>query len=178
MSILAWEEGLELDKASIDGNTLELTVRTAVKSGTCPLSHTPSSHIHSHYYRKIADLPLSLKKTSIVLNVKRFRCMKDQCSRKIFCERLGSIPVYSRRTRRMEHRLKEIGYHLGGQAGAYLASLLGMPVSDTTMIRILKTFESIFCMTPKVQGVDDWQSPLWSIKKGQTYGTILAAAAQ
>ncbi|MDF9801403.1 transposase [Catalinimonas alkaloidigena] len=168
MSILAWEEGLVLDEANIGANNLEVKVKTAINSGICPLCQTPSSHIHSHYCRKIADLPLSLKETTIILNVKRFRCMNERCSRKIFCERLGSIPVYSRRTRRMEHRLKEIGYQLGGQAGAYLASLLGMPVSDTTLIRILKATETMSFITPKVLGVDDW-----SLKKGQTYGTIL-----
>ena len=99
--------------------------------------------------------------------------MNEHCSRKIFCQRLGSVPVYSRRTRRVEHRLKEIGYQLGGQAGAYLASLLGMPVSDTTLIRILKATENMPYATPKVLGVDDW-----SVKKGQTYGTILVAATR
>lgn len=168
MTILAWEDGLVLDDATIDGNTLELKVKTAINSGICPLCQTPSSHIHSHYCRKIADLPLSLKETSIILNVKRFRCMNEHCRRKIFCERIASIPAYYRRTKRMQHRLQEIGYQLGGQAGSYLATLLGMPVSDTTLIRILKATEAIPYAIPKVLGVDDW-----SIKKGQTYGTIL-----
>ena len=52
-----------------------------------------------------------------------------------------------------------------------------MPVSDTTLIRILAGIEKKPLETPKVLGVDDWQYPLGSIKKGQTYGTILAAAA-
>lgn len=51
--------------------------------------------------------------------------------------------------------------------------MLGMAVSDTTIVRILKAIETMPCVTPKILGVDDW-----SIQKGQTYGAILAAAAQ
>ena len=94
--------------------------------------------------------------------------MNDECSRKIFCERLGFISAHSRRTKRMQHRLQEIGYQLGGQAGSYLATLLGMPVSDTTMIRILSSTKLAAYDTPKVLGVDDWL-----MKKGKTYGTVL-----
>ncbi len=55
----------------------------------------------------------------------------------IFCQRLKSVPAHSRRTKRMRQRLQEIGDQLGGQAGSCLATLLGMPVSDTTIIKIM-----------------------------------------
>lgn len=168
MSILSWKEAPELEEVTIGADHIELKLKSTTLAAACPLCHQFSSCIHSHYRRRIADLPWASKSMIVSLRVRRFRCQNQQCSRKIFSERLESTPAYGRRTKRMQQQLAQIGYQLGGQAGAQLATLLGMPISDTTLIRILKATENISYTTPKVLGVDDW-----SIKKGQTYGTIL-----
>jgi transposase len=168
MPILAWQDALEIEELTMDAHAINLKVKSITTTGQCPSCQQLSSCIHSHYRRKIADLPWASKSMNVFLRVRRFRCQNSSCSQKIFSERLMSTPVYGRRTARMRQQLAQIGYQLGGQAGAYLATLLGMPVSDTTLIRILKAAEVIPFSTPKVLGVDDW-----SVKKGQTYGTIL-----
>lgn len=139
----------------LDGDTVQLGLQSAASCGPCPLCGQRSSSIHSHYQRYVTDLPLASKRTKVVLNAVRLRCLNPECPRKIFCERITSVPAYSRRTAQLQHRLSEIAYQLGGQAGARLATLLGMPVSDTTMVRILRASKTSFYATPKVLGVDD-----------------------
>lgn len=168
LSILAWKEVIDIAEVIVDPDVIILKAQSTTTYGCCPICQQTSSRIHSHYCRHIADLSWAAKPVIILLSVRRFRCNNPHCERKIFSERFTSIPAYGRRTTRMQHQLAQIGFQLGGQAGARLATLLGMPVSDTTLIRILANTDNKPISTPKVLGVDDW-----SIKKGQTYGTIL-----
>ena len=168
LSILAWKDALTPERVSINDDTIALEVTTNTPNANCPSCGQRTSSVHSHYQRHIADLPIASRMTKVVLNATKFRCRNPKCPLKIFCEPLCSVPVHSRRTARLAHRLCQIAYQLGGQAGAQLATLLGMPVSDTTLVRLLRASQLPTPPTPKVLGVDDW-----SLKKGQTYGTIL-----
>ena len=68
----------------------------------------------------------------------------------------------------MQHQLTQLAAQLGGRPGAKLVTLLGVPVSFRTLLRMLSNLDEQPVATPKVLGVDDW-----SIKKGTTYATIL-----
>ncbi|GHO56351.1 transposase [Ktedonobacter robiniae] len=65
--------------------------------------------------------------------------------------------------------LEHIGLALGGQAGARLATHVGMPVCGRTILRALHAFSLPEGKpAPRIVGIDDW---CW--KRGRTYGSIL-----
>ena len=79
------------------------------------------------------------------------------------------LKSYARRTMRLAQHINRIGYALGGNAGSRMASLLGMPIGCSTMLRIIyDDVGDIESVAPRVLGIDDW-----TFRKGNNYGTIL-----
>ena len=64
--------------------------------------------------------------------------------------------------------MRQISYALGGEAGARLATHLGMAWSADTLLRLIRQAPAPPAPTPRVLGIDDW-----SYRRGTTYGTIL-----
>jgi transposase len=58
-------------------------------SSLCPLCGTAATRIHSHYQRRLTDLPSTGQPVRFLLEVRKFFCDESTCPRKIFTERLA-----------------------------------------------------------------------------------------
>ncbi len=159
---------------SVSEQSIRFGVMSKSHNGICPLCQQPSSRIHSYYSRKVADLPISGKSVHLLLHARKFFCEQACCPRKIFTERWGEDLVpYQRRLNRVTAQVRSIALMMGGNPGTKLTHLLGLPVSASTVLRILKQTSLPIQYTPKAVGVDDF-----AFKKGQIYGTILVDLEQ
>ncbi|MGY8681868.1 ISL3 family transposase [Bradyrhizobium sp. UFLA05-153] len=146
-----------------------LVARSKSAVSFCPGCGRQTRRVHSHYVRRLADLPWQGRAVEIRLHARRFRCANSQCSRRIFTERLPeTVRPKARRTCRLGKSQLAIGFAVGGEPGARLSRRLAMPASGDTLLRMIRSAELRSPEAPRVIGIDDWA---W--RKGLRYGTII-----
>jgi transposase len=161
--------GLKLTNFEIHDQQLFLLVSSTNPLVCCPVCQTASRQVHCYYTRTVTDLCWADFRVQLELRVRRFVCSNELCFRRTFAERLSEqIKAYARRTKRCETQLQSIGLQLGGNAGARLAHIIGLPVSSDTLLRLVRAITVPECTTPEVLGIDDF-----ALCKGVQYGTIL-----
>ena len=88
------------------------------------------------------------------------------CSRTIFTERLGdAAAARACRTTRLRDVQRHIALAAGGAPGARLAERLAMPVSGTTLLRMIRVQAVAPQAGPRVLAIDEWA---W--RRGHRYG--------
>ncbi|TDX61403.1 transposase IS204/IS1001/IS1096/IS1165 family protein [Methylosinus sp. sav-2] len=147
-----------------------IEARAIAATRTCPDCGSISRRVHRHYSRRLSDLPLAGRVVRISLTARRFRCMTPTCRRSIFTERFGDdiIAARARRTARLENVVHHLALALGGRSAAGRARRLMMPVSNDTLLRVVRRGGRPSSPPPTVIGIDDWA---W--KRNQRYGAII-----
>ncbi|MGY3076232.1 transposase [Bradyrhizobium sp. LM6.10] len=162
--------GLVFDGVSDSEDTVILAVRSEAAEAQCPLCATASRRIHSRYIRHVADLPSAGRKVRLRLLTRRFTCEVPHCRRRIFAERFGEdiVPLRRRRTARLEYIVHHLGLALGGRPAASFAKRLMLPVSNDTLLRVVRRRAAMPTDPLLVVGIDDW-----AFRRNPRYGTIV-----
>ena len=148
---------MAVDRLLPSGDHLVLEMHATSSSAACPLCDQPSTRLHSHYRRRLADLPWQGRTVELQVRVHRFRCTNIPCPRRIFAERLPTLAMpKARRTSRLYDTQQSLALALGGAPGSRLADKLAMPVSGATLLRMIRSIVIEEPSTPRVLGVDEW----------------------
>ena len=147
-----------VESAFFEADKAVFTVRRASDFGLCPSCGAVSRRVHSHYRRRVTDLPLSGRVVQLVVIARRFRCDAVLCGRQIFTERFpeGVLAPSARRTSRLEGIVHHLGLALGGRPAAIFAKRLMLPVSNDTLLRVVRRRSRRPSDPLKVVGIDDW----------------------
>lgn len=92
------------------------------------------------------------------------------CRRQIFAERFGDhvVPIRARRTARLERIVHHLGLALGGRPAAGFAQRLMQPVSNDTLLRVVRRRTVMPSDPLVVVGIDDW-----AFRRNHRYRTIV-----
>jgi transposase len=153
----------------LDG-AMVLSVRASAHESTCPLCGTPSRRVHSRYVRQAADLPCSGRSVRLRFITRRFVCAAPLCRRRIFAERFDPavLTERARRTTRLDCVVHHLGLALGGRPAAGIAKRLMLPVSNDTLLRVVRRRAERRTSPAEVIGIDDW-----AIRRNHRYATIV-----
>jgi transposase len=162
-------DGIVVDRVEVNSGLVTVHARSADLIACCPLCAMPSGRVHDRYTRHVADRPLMGRIVSLSLQIRRFRCSHTGCPRRIFAERLTAVvPLRKRRTVRLAEIQRSLALGAGGELGSRLASLLAMPVSGDTLLRLIRAVPVEPAPPARVIGIDDWA---W--RRGRRYGAII-----
>jgi transposase len=162
--------GLTVESVTCVEEAIIVTARAQGDVAKCPLCKTASRRVHSRYRRDASDLPCAGRRVRLSLSVRRFHCEAVHCRRRIFAERFDEAVLgeRSRRTARLDHVVHHLGLALGGRPAASFASRLLLPVSNDTLLRVVRRRTRRRAEAPRVVGVDDW-----AFRRNHRYGTLI-----
>ena len=167
--IFSPEAPLKIEDIKKVGQHIDIYARSQRGGASCPECQTLSTYVHGRYWRHPRDLPCVGLTVQLHIEVRRFACRDQECSRKTFAEGMSELLApRARRTTRLREQHLAVAYALGGEAGRRLSYQLGMPISGDTLIRDIRQVPEPPVASVRVVGVDDW-----AMRKGCSYGTIL-----
>lgn len=161
----------DVEVLSVDVNIeiVRVDAQCTAVGAACPECGAWSTRVHSSYLRFPADAPSAGRRVVLRLRVRRFRCRDNVCTRRTFVEQIpGLTRRYGQRTERLRSTLAAVGLALAGRASARLASVLGVSVSRSTVLRLVDALPEPEVPAPRVVGVDEYAT-----RKGRHYGTLL-----
>ena len=152
---------------------IEAGLRSTHHAAKCPYCNRRSSRVHSTYERTLSDIPLHGLKVILKVEVSRYRCVNPKCLHKTFVGQCAGLTEwYQRRTPDQRKVLENTLGLVAATVGARQCASLGMPISPSTALRIIRGIENrIDYASYKHLCIDDFAT-----RKGREYRTLIIDA--
>ena len=143
-------------------------MKSKSRNGNCPACGELSSSYHGTYERKIQSAPIRMKTSYLYIKSYKYNCVNNDCSQKVFMEKLSFASPRSVRTSELESIILCVSIFLSNEGSSKVLGLMGIKVSDTTIKRIYDKMAIAPEENIEGVGIDDV-----AIRKGQNYATAI-----
>lgn len=152
---------------------IEASLQSTHHAAKCPCCGHRSSHLHSSYERTVDDIPIHGLRVILKVEVSRYRCINPKCPHKTFVAQCpGVTEKYQRRTPGQRYQLQEILGLVASTVGARQCASLGMGISASTALRIVRGIRCpVDYASVKHICIDDFAT-----RKGREYRTLIIDA--
>ena len=168
-TLLHLPKGFRVRALSCTEAQVQVTLTSTATNAPCPSCTIVSTRLHSHYQRRLIDVPCGGRSVLLLVQSHKWRCQNPFCVRKVFAERLTPLArVQAHMTQRCVAALQHVGVFVNGEGGVRLSQRLGITTSPTTLLRRVMDLPEPEVLPPVEIGIDDW-----AYRRGQRYGTII-----
>ena len=162
--------GLVVESVIESEEMIKVSARSRASEAQCPSCGSMSRQVHSRYIRQVADLPCTGRRVALSLIARRFFCRAENCRRQIFAERFDEaiLAGHARRTARLDCVVHHLGLALGGRPAASFARRLMLPVSNDTLLRLVRRRACRGVEPLAIVEIDDF-----AFRRNHHYGSIV-----
>ena len=123
----------------IDTNTrITIRLKSITDECECPGCRTILTNYHGTYERKVQDLPVFGKNVQLLINIREYQCINEQCNIKTITETYnGFLDLYSRMTERCVDFICTLAMETSCEGCARICKAMNINVSGDTIIRLL-----------------------------------------
>lgn len=134
-TILAAPNLLKIEKIALYPGEVRLVAKARPMKSACPSCGRQSDKVHSRYRRRLAGLPWEGITARLILSVRKFFCLNQECRQRIFCERLPELAApYAHQMLRFNELITALGLAMGGRPGTRQAHRMGLRISRDTLL--------------------------------------------
>lgn len=136
--VITLDKNYKLLDTRVNDSEVTLYIASTQEELCCPYCGTLTDRVHSYHTRKIQDLPISNRKTNLIVTTRKMKCQNPECVHKSFSERHPFVKSNAQKTNRLIERILKISSEVSSVCSCKLLKNENITVGKSTICTLIK----------------------------------------